>query len=35
MQWLKNLINKIKLEIRYRRELKRLDKEIEDPYVYK
>lgn len=33
MQWIKNLYNKIKLEIRYRRKLKELRKR--DPFIYK
>lgn len=33
MSWIKNLINKIKLEIRYRRKLKELRKR--DPFIYK
>jgi hypothetical protein len=33
MQWLKNLYNKIKLEIRYRKKLKELRKR--DPFIYK
>ena len=33
MKWLKNLINKIKLEIRYRKKLKELRKR--DPFIYK
>ena len=33
MQWIKNLINKIKLELRYRRKLKELRKR--DPFIYK
>lgn len=33
MKWLKNLINKIKLEIRYRKKLKALRKK--DPFIYK
>jgi hypothetical protein len=33
MQWLKNLINRIRLEIRYRRKLKELRKR--DPFIYK
>lgn len=31
--WINNLINKIKLEVRYRKKLKQLRKK--DPYVYK
>ena len=31
--WIKNLINKIKLEIRYRKKLKELRKR--DPFIYK
>jgi hypothetical protein len=31
--WFKNLINKIKLEIRYRKKLKELRKR--DPFIYK
>jgi hypothetical protein len=33
MGWLKNLYNKIKLEIRYRKKLKELRKR--DPFIYK
>ena len=33
MNWIKNLINKIKLELRYRRKLKELRKR--DPFIYK
>ena len=33
MQWIKNLINKIKLELRYRKKLKELRKR--DPFIYK
>lgn len=33
MQWLKRLIDKIKLEIRYRKKLKELRKR--DPFIYK
>jgi hypothetical protein len=33
MKWLRNLINKIKLEIRYRKRLKELRKQ--DPFIYK
>jgi hypothetical protein len=33
MQWLKNLIDRIRLEIRYRRKLKELRKR--DPFIYK
>ena len=33
MKWITNLINKIKLEIRYRRKLKELRKR--DPFIYK
>jgi len=33
MKWLKNLISKIKLEIRYRKKLKELRKR--DPFIYK
>jgi hypothetical protein len=33
MTWLKNLINKIRLEIRYRKKLKELRKR--DPFIYK
>lgn len=33
MKWLKRLINKIKLEINYRRKLKELRKR--DPFIYK
>jgi hypothetical protein len=35
MKWIKNLFNRICLEIRYRVELRRLDKDNEDPYIYK
>jgi hypothetical protein len=31
--WIKNLINKIKLEVRYRKKLKELRKR--DPFIYK
>jgi hypothetical protein len=33
MQWIKNLINKIKLELQYRKRLKELKKK--DPFIYK
>jgi hypothetical protein len=33
MSWLKNLINRIKLEITYRKKLKELRKR--DPFIYK
>jgi len=33
MQWIKNLYNRIKLEIRYRKKLKELRKR--DPFIYK
>jgi hypothetical protein len=33
MEWLYNLINKIKLEIRYRKKLRELRKR--DPFIYK
>ena len=33
MKWLKNIINRIKLEIRYRKKLKELRKR--DPFIYK
>jgi hypothetical protein len=33
MMWIKNLYNKIKLELRYRRKLKELRKR--DPFIYK
>jgi hypothetical protein len=33
MQWIRNLINKIRLEIRYRKKLKELRKR--DPFIYK
>jgi hypothetical protein len=33
MQWIKNLIDRIKLEIRYRKRLKELKKR--DPFIYK
>ena len=33
MTWLKNLFNRIRLEIRYRRKLKELRKR--DPFIYK
>ena len=33
MKWLKKLIDKIKLEIRYRKKLKELKKR--DPFIYK
>jgi hypothetical protein len=33
MKWIKNLINKIKLELRYRKKLKELRKK--DPFIYK
>jgi len=33
MQWIKNLFNRIRLEIRYRKKLKELRKR--DPFIYK
>ena len=33
MSWIKNLYNKIRLEIRYRKKLKELRKR--DPFIYK
>jgi dephospho-CoA kinase len=33
MKWLRNLINKVRLEIRYRKKLKELRKR--DPFIYK
>jgi hypothetical protein len=33
IQWIKNLINKIRLERQYRRRLKELKKK--DPFIYK
>jgi len=33
MRWIKNLINKIKLELRYRKKLKELRRR--DPFIYK
>lgn len=33
MAWLRNLINRIRLEIRYRKKLKELRKQ--DPFIYK
>lgn len=33
MNWLRNLINRIKLEINYRKKLKELRKK--DPFIYK
>ena len=33
MQWIKNLLNKIRLELRYRKKLKELRKR--DPFIYK
>ena len=33
MKWLKDIINRIKLEIRYRKKLKELRKR--DPFIYK
>jgi hypothetical protein len=33
MNWLKNLYNRIRLEIRYRKKLKELRKR--DPFIYK
>lgn len=33
MQWLRNLIERIQLEIRYRRKIKELRKR--DPFIYK
>lgn len=33
MQWLKNILDRIRLEIRYRRKLKELRKR--DPFIYK
>lgn len=33
MKWIRNLIDKIRLEIRYRKKLKELRKK--DPFIYK
>jgi hypothetical protein len=33
MNWIKNLYNRIRLEIRYRKKLKELRKQ--DPFIYK
>jgi hypothetical protein len=33
MKWIKNLINRLRLEIRYRKKLKELRKR--DPFIYK
>lgn len=33
MNWLKNLINRIKMEISYRKRIKQLRKQ--DPFIYK
>lgn len=33
MQWLRNLVQKIRLEIKYRKKLKELRKR--DPFIYK
>lgn len=33
MKWIKDIINKIRLEIRYRKKLKELRKR--DPFIYK
>lgn len=33
MQWFKNIINRIRLEIRYRKKLRELRKR--DPFIYK
>ena len=33
MQWIKTLLNKIKLELQYRKRLKELKKK--DPFIYK
>jgi hypothetical protein len=33
MKWIKNLINRIRLELRYRKKLKELRKK--DPFIYK
>lgn len=33
MKWIKNIYNRIRLEIRYRRKLKELRKR--DPFIYK
>jgi hypothetical protein len=33
IQWIKNLVNKIKLELQYRKRLKELKKK--DPFIYK
>jgi hypothetical protein len=33
MRWIKNLYNRIKLELRYRKKLKELRKR--DPFIYK
>jgi hypothetical protein len=33
IQWIKNLINKVRLELQYRKRLKELKKK--DPFIYK
>ena len=33
MKWLRNLVNRIRMEIRYRKKLKELRKQ--DPFIYK
>lgn len=33
MKWITDIINNIKMEIRYRKKLKELEKQ--DPYIYK
>lgn len=33
MQWIRNLINRVRLELRYRKKLKELRKR--DPFIYK
>jgi hypothetical protein len=33
MKWIRNLINRVRLEIRYRRKLRELRKR--DPFIYK
>ena len=33
IQWIKNLVNKIRLELQYRKRLKELKKK--DPFIYK
>ena len=33
MQWIRNIINRVRMEIRYRKKLKELRKR--DPFIYK